>query len=153
MTLPVACARGSAPQYQVHGMTDPARVILPPCTTSKRTRFAFLTDTQADEEMIATAARRIAGFAPDFVLHGGAISATFTGGRELQAIVFVASSTASITGHSFAEAGFPKEAIAGAIIHNETVIIPPDDSVIHSGDHVIIISPLSATPSVESLFK
>ena len=88
-----------------------------------------------------------------FVLHGGAISAAFIGGKELQAIEFVASSTANIAEHSLTEAGLPKEAIAGAIIHNDTVIIPPNDSVIHSGDHVIIISPLSVTPSVESLFK
>ena len=88
-----------------------------------------------------------------FILHGGAISAAFIGGKELQAIEFVVSSTANIAEHSLTEAGLPKEAIAGAIIHNDTVIIPPNDSVIHSGDHVIIVSPLSATHSVERLFE
>ncbi|MFC1992056.1 NAD-binding protein, partial [Chloroflexota bacterium] len=88
-----------------------------------------------------------------FVLHGGAISAIFIGGEELQAIEFVASSTASVVDRSLIEAGLPKEAIAGAIVRNETVIIPPNDNVIYSGDHVIVISPLSATPSVEKLFK
>ncbi len=88
-----------------------------------------------------------------FVLHGGAISATFIAGKELQVIEFVTKSTASIVQRRISEAGLPKEAIAGAIVRNDTVIIPPNDSVVHSGDHVIVISPLSATPSVERLFK
>jgi len=88
-----------------------------------------------------------------FVLHGGAISAIFIGGKELQAVEFVASSTASIVEHSLTDADLPREAIAGAIVHNDRVIIPPNDSVIHTGDHVIIVSPLSATPAVEKLFK
>ncbi|UCH42716.1 MAG: NAD-binding protein, partial [Dehalococcoidales bacterium] len=94
-----------------------------------------------------------AGKITHFVLHGGAISATFVGGKELQAIEFVTGSTASIVDKKISEAGLPKEAIVGAIIHNDTVIIPPNDSVILLGDHVIVISPLSATPSVERLFK
>jgi len=94
-----------------------------------------------------------AGKIAHFVVHGGAISATFIGGKELQAIEFVASSTANIVQRKISEAGLPKEAIAGAIIRNDTVIIPPKDSVIHSGDHVIVISPLSVTPSVERLFS
>ena len=94
-----------------------------------------------------------AGKIAHFVLHGGAISATFIGGEELEAIEFVVSSTASVVDRSLTEAGLPKEAIAGAIIHNDTVIIPPKDSIVHPGDHVILISPLSATPSVEKLFK
>jgi trk system potassium uptake protein TrkA len=88
-----------------------------------------------------------------FVLHGGAISANFVGGEELQAVEFVVSSAAGVAERSLAEAGLPKEAVAGAIIHNGEIIIPPGDTVIHPGDHVIVISPLSAIPSVERLFK
>ncbi len=94
-----------------------------------------------------------AGRIARFVLRGGAISATFIGGKELEAIEFVASSTAGVAERSLTEAGLPKEAVAGAIVHNDIVFIPPDDNVIHAGDHVIIISPVSATPSVERLFK
>jgi len=94
-------------------------------------------------------ARKIA----HFILHGGAISAALLGGKQLQAIEFVTSPTAQVAQRKIAEAGLPKESIAGAIVHNDKVIIPPDDSTIQSGDHVIIISPLSATPSVEKLFK
>ncbi len=94
-------------------------------------------------------ARKIA----HFVLHGGAISAAFIGGKQVQAIEFVISPTAHIAQRKVAEAGLPKEAIAGAIIHDDKVIIPPNDTVIQPGDHIIIISPLSVTPSVEKLFK
>jgi len=88
-----------------------------------------------------------------FVLHGGAISAAFVGGQEIQAIEFAVSSTASIAQRSIPEAGLPKDVIAAAIIHDDKLIIPPDDSIIYPGDHVIVVSPLSATSSVEKLFK
>lgn len=94
-------------------------------------------------------ARKIA----HFVLHGGAISAALLGGKQLQAVEFVTSSTARVAQRKIAEAGLPKGAIVGAITHNNRVIIPPDDSVVQPGDHVIIISPLSVTPAVEKLFK
>ncbi len=94
-------------------------------------------------------ARKIA----HFVLHGGAISAALLGGKQLQAVEFVTSPTAHIAQRKIVDAGLPKEAIVGAITHNDSVIIPPDDSVVQPGDHVIIISPLSVTPAVEKLFK
>ncbi len=93
-------------------------------------------------------ARKIA----HFVLHGGAISVALLGGEQIQAIEFVTTPTAQVAKQKIAEAGLPKEAIAGAIIHNSTVIIPPDDSVVQPGDHVIIISPLGVIPAVEKLF-
>ena len=88
-----------------------------------------------------------------FVLHGGAISSALLEGQQLQAIEFVTSPTASIVNKKTSEAGLPKEAITGAIVRNDTVIIPPDDSVVKAGDHVIIVSSISAVPAVEKLFK
>ena len=93
-------------------------------------------------------ARKIARF----VLHGGAISVALLGGKQIQAIEFVTSPTASIAGHKITEIDLPKGAIVGAIVHNNTVVIPPDDYVVHPGDRVIIISPLTLTPAVERLF-
>ncbi len=95
----------------------------------------------------------VGGRIAHFVLHGGAISAAFIGGKQLQAVEFVTSPTAHIVQRKIAEAGLPKEAIVVAITHNDTVIIPPYDNAIQPGDHVIIISPLSVTPAVEKLFK
>jgi len=93
-------------------------------------------------------ARKIAHFA----LHGGAISAAFLGGEQIQATEFVTSPTALVARRKIVEAGLPKEVVAGAIIHDNTTIIPPGDSVVQPGDHVIIISPLAFTPAVERLF-
>jgi trk system potassium uptake protein TrkA len=93
-------------------------------------------------------ARKIARF----VLHGGAVSVALLGGRQIQAIEFVASPTAHLAHRKIAEIGLPRGAIAGAIVHNSTVIIPSDDHIVQPGDHVIIISPLSVTPAVEKLF-
>jgi len=92
-------------------------------------------------------ARKIAHFA----LHGGAISVALLG-EDIQAIEFVTSATAPIVGKKISEAGLPKEAIAGAIVRNSTIIIPPEESRVQPGDHVIVISPLADTPSVEKLF-
>lgn len=93
-------------------------------------------------------ARKIA----HFVLHGGAISVALLGGEQIQAIEFVATPTAPVVNQKIAEAGLPKEAIAGAIIRNSTIIIPPDDGIVQPGDHVIIIAPIAVTPAVEKLF-
>ena len=97
--------------------------------------------------------RAIAVTAREFVLHGGAISSALLEGQQLQAVEFVTSPTASIADKKISEAGLPKEAIAGAIVRNDSVIIPPDDSIVKAGDHVIIVSPISAVPAVEKLFK
>jgi trk system potassium uptake protein TrkA len=93
-------------------------------------------------------ARRIA----HFVLHGGAILVALLGGEQVKATEFVTSPTAPLAGRRIVEAGLPKEAIAGAIIRDNTVIIPPNDRVVHAGDHIIIISPLTLTSAVERLF-
>jgi trk system potassium uptake protein TrkA len=104
-------------------------------------------DVAASPSLIT--ARKIA----HFVLHGGAISAALLGGKQLQVVEFVTSPTAYIAQRKIRESGLPKESIVGAIVHKDTVIIPSGDSVVQPGDHVIIISPLSVTPSVEKLFK
>jgi len=88
-----------------------------------------------------------------FVLHGGAISAPFIGGKDLQAIEFVTGASAHIAGHSFVEMGLPKDSVAGAIIRNDHIIIPPEDSIIRPGDHVLTVTRISSTPAVERLFK
>ncbi|MFC1860451.1 Trk system potassium transporter TrkA [Chloroflexota bacterium] len=94
-----------------------------------------------------------AGKIAHFVLHGGAISAAYIGGKEVQAIEFVTSARAHAARRKVSKAGLPKEAIVGGIVRNGRVIIPPDDSTIQPGDHIIIISPLSVVPEVEKLFK
>jgi len=88
-----------------------------------------------------------------FVLRGGVIATALLEGQQLEAIEFVTSPKAHIANKKITEAGLPKEAVAGAIVRNELVIIPPGDSVVKPGEHVIIVAPLSAIPSVEKLFQ
>jgi len=88
-----------------------------------------------------------------FVLRGGVISTALLEGQQLEAIEFVTSPTAHIANKKIAEAGLPKEAIAGAIVRNNTVIIPPGDNIVQPGDHVIMVSPLPIVHSVERLFQ
>ncbi|MFH1775885.1 MAG: Trk system potassium transporter TrkA [Chloroflexota bacterium] len=88
-----------------------------------------------------------------FALHGGAICSALIGGMQVQAVEFITSPTARIVNQQVGEAGLPPEAIVGAIIRNDTVIIPPQDSVIQPDDHVIVISPPAVMTSVEKLFK
>ena len=88
-----------------------------------------------------------------FVLHGGVISTALLEGQQLEAIEFVTSPTAHIANKKIADAGLPKEAIVGAIVRNNTAIIPPGDEVIKPGDHVIVVSPLPIVHSVEKLFQ
>jgi len=88
-----------------------------------------------------------------FILHGGAISASFIAGQSLEAIEFVTRPTTGIVQKNLTEAGLPRYVIAAAIVRDNRVIIPPEDTIIQSGDHVLIISPLSDIPSVERLFK
>jgi len=87
------------------------------------------------------------------VLRGGAISTAFICGRQLQAVEFVVSPAAHIAQKKISEVGFPEEVVVGAIVRGDEVIIPPGDSIVQPGDHVIAISPLSTIPSVEKLFK
>ena len=95
----------------------------------------------------------VAGKIAHFVLHGGAISATFIGGQEIQAVEFAVSSSAGIAQRSLNEAGLPKGTLAVAIVRGEKIIIPPDESIIYPGDHVVIVTPVSSASSVEKLFK
>ena len=83
----------------------------------------------------------------------GAITAALLEGQQLQAIEFVASPQAHIVNKKISDVDMPKGAIAGAIVRNDRVIIPPGDSLIQPGDHVIIVSPLSVVHSLEMLLQ
>lgn len=88
-----------------------------------------------------------------FVLRGGVISAYLIEGQQLEVIEFVTSSQATIANKSIEEAGFPRESKVVAIVHNETIFIPPKDKIINPGDHVIIVTPPELVQTIEKLFK
>ena len=94
-------------------------------------------------------ARKIA----HYVLRGGAVAASVLEQSTLEAIEFAVSPAARIAGKTLADAGIPDEAVVAAVIRNGRPVVPPDEGVIESGDHVVIISTLAALPDVEALFK
>ena len=94
-------------------------------------------------------ARKIA----HFVLRGGAVAAAVLEKSTLEAIEFVVSPSARIVGKVAAEAGLPPTAIIGAVIRGARPVVPPDDTPIEAGDHVIIVSTLTGISEVEDLFK
>lgn len=94
-------------------------------------------------------ARKIA----HFVLHGGAVTAAFLGGKDIQATEFVVNPKTSVIDRQINSVEFPKDSIIGAVVRNGEVFIPPGEIVLQSGDHVIVISPISSISNVEKLFK
>lgn len=88
-----------------------------------------------------------------FVLRGGAVSVALLGNEEAQAIEFIAGPSARITGTKSEDLEMPGGAKIGAIIHGDTVKIPPGESIVEAGDRVVIVSLLSSIPAVEKLFK
>ncbi len=94
-------------------------------------------------------ARKIA----HFVLHGGAVTAAFLGGKDIQATEFVVNPKTSVINRQINSVEFPKDSIIGAVVRNGEVFIPPDEIVLQSGDHIIVISPISSISNVEKLFK
>ncbi|MBN1369223.1 MAG: Trk system potassium transporter TrkA [Dehalococcoidaceae bacterium] len=88
-----------------------------------------------------------------FVLHGGAVATALLEGEKLEAIEFMASATAHITNRKISDAGLPPEAVAAAIVRGNDVFLPPSETLVEPGDHVVIVTPISFVHDVEKLFK
>lgn len=48
---------------------------------------------------------------------------------------------------------FPRGALLAAIVRGDTVMVPHGDSVVHSGDRVILVTLREARPSIERIFR
>jgi trk system potassium uptake protein TrkA len=86
-----------------------------------------------------------------FIRKGKIISATPLRDEKAEVFEFIALETSDITNHPFKEIHFPKGTIVGAIVRGKEIIIPDGDSVILPGDHVVIFTPHSAIPQLQSL--
>jgi trk system potassium uptake protein TrkA len=69
-----------------------------------------------------------------------------------EAIEFEALETSDIVNMPLSKVKFPKEAIVGAIVRGEKVIIPRGHNMIKPHDHLIIFALKSAIPKLEKLF-
>jgi len=83
-----------------------------------------------------------------FVRKGKVVSVTAVGTEAAEALEIVALETSEIVGRPLREADF-KDAVVGAIVRGDDVIIPSGDDVIEAGDHVVIFALRSAIPRLE----
>jgi trk system potassium uptake protein TrkA len=73
-------------------------------------------------------------------------------GETAEVIEFEALETSDIVNTPLSEVKFPKEAIVGAIVRDEEIIIPRGHNMIKPHDHLIIFALKGAIPKLEKLF-
>ena len=73
-------------------------------------------------------------------------------GEAAEVIEFEALETSDIVNIPLSEVQFPKEAIVGAIVRDEEIIIPRGHNMIKPHDHLIIFALKGAIPKLEKLF-
>jgi trk system potassium uptake protein TrkA len=73
-------------------------------------------------------------------------------GEAAEVIEFEALETSDIVNTPLSEVKFPKEAIVGAIVRDEEIIIPRGHNMIKPHDHLIIFALKGAIPKLEKLF-
>jgi len=86
-----------------------------------------------------------------YIRKGKIISATPLYDERAEIFEVVALPTSEITNKSLKNIKFPRGTIVGAILREDEVIIPGGDSVVVSGDHVIIFTLRSAITQVEKI--
>jgi trk system potassium uptake protein TrkA len=83
-----------------------------------------------------------------FIRKGKVLSVTAVGEEAAEALEIVALETSELVGKPLRDADF-KDAIVGAIVRGDDVIIPAGNDVIETGDHVVIFALRSAIPRLE----
>lgn len=87
-----------------------------------------------------------------FIRRGKVVSVAPLKGEGAEAIEFEALETSDIVNTPLSEVKFPKEAIVGAIVRDEEIIIPRGHNMIKPHDHLIIFALKGAIPKLEKLF-
>jgi len=87
-----------------------------------------------------------------YIRKGKVISVAPLKGEGAEAIEFEALETSDIVNTPLSKVKFPKEAIVGAIVRGEEVIIPRGHNVIKPHDHLIIFALKGAIRKLEKLF-
>lgn len=87
-----------------------------------------------------------------FIRKGKVVRVAPLKGEGAEVIEFEALETSDIVNTPLSEVKFPKEAIVGAIVRDEEIIIPRGHNMIKAHDHLIIFALKSAIPKLEKLF-
>ena len=88
-----------------------------------------------------------------FIQHQNVATLAHLPGLNAQFIEFIAKEGHRITRKPLKDIRFPKEAIVGAVMHDEAMVIPRGDTLIEPGDKVVIFAHPRALDGVENLFK
>jgi trk system potassium uptake protein TrkA len=87
-----------------------------------------------------------------FIRKGKVVRVAPLKGEGAEVIEFEALETSDIVNTPLAEVKFPKEAIVGAIVRDDEIIIPRGHNMIKPHDHLIIFALKGAIPKLEKLF-
>jgi trk system potassium uptake protein TrkA len=83
-----------------------------------------------------------------FIRKGKVVSVTAVGDQAAEALEIVVLETSELAGKPLRDADL-RDAVVGAIVRGDRVIIPAGDDVIEVGDHVVIFALRSAIPRLE----
>ena len=74
-------------------------------------------------------------------------------GIDAHCIEYIAKPGSEISRKQLKDIHFPHDAIVGAVLHDDAVVIPKGDTKIQEGDRVVVFSLPHAIDEVEKLFK
>ena len=87
-----------------------------------------------------------------FIRRGKVLQVDALGEEQAEAIEFLAEANSRIVGKTLAEASLPKDALIGAIVHEDKVTIAKGDTIIQADDRVIVFALRDAVPIMEQYF-
>lgn len=87
-----------------------------------------------------------------FIQGGKVVSISLLLGGKAEVLEIIAHNESKIVGKKLAHLGLPKGIIIGSILHENKVIIPNGDSIIHAGDRIIVFCLQSEVASLEKYF-
>ena len=86
-----------------------------------------------------------------FIRKGKILSVASFYEKNAEAIEAEALETSDLVNKPLKKLKFPKNAILGAILRDDELVVPTGDSIIYPGDRVIIFALSSAVPQVEKM--
>jgi trk system potassium uptake protein TrkA len=87
-----------------------------------------------------------------FVRGGRVVSVFELPESEAETLEVVVQAQTLAAGRSLEALGLPPDALVGALVRGEEVLVPEPDSVLEPGDHVILLALPRAIPAVERVF-
>ncbi|OQY01921.1 MAG: Trk system potassium transport protein TrkA [Desulfobacteraceae bacterium 4572_130] len=121
-------------------------------TITKISKFSYfpLMATVGLQKVVSPRMSAISSFLQN-IRKGKILSAVSILGEEAEIMEAVALKTSDITGRPLRKISFPKGAILVCIIRNDEIIIPIGESVINSGDRIILFARRQAIEKLEKL--